>query len=529
MDLETPLPVLIADLAEKDPGRIFVQEIDGPDHTYASFHASAREWSDAFSAVGVVADSLVATMLPNGLTSYRCWIGLSWLRAVEVPINPQFLGQTLAYPLNHSRAEVLVIAERFLDRLVPLAQDLPNLRLVVVPDAGTALPELPWRTVTGQEFLAGGTPGSYDTPRYHDTHAVIYTSGTTGPSKGVLQPWVNLHGMAWGMFPDDNPADYDDGAIFTCWPTFHSSGKFGMCAAPMFDLRMVFREGFSLSSFWGDIRRYRCTHAPLLVVSGLLMAEPEKPEDADNPLVRVGMYPLIPSFRDFERRFGVRVSAGFGNTEVGWAATTSAPADHKVNGRPAPGYHIRIANEAGEELPVGTVGEILVRHDLPWRLNKGYLGMPEATAEAWRDGWFHTGDAGRFDDDGNLYFVDRLKDSLRRRGHNISSFEVETEVLAHPEVLECACVGVPSDISDEGDTVKDDDVKVYVVAAAGSNLTGEQIIDFLMPRAPKFMIPRYVEILPALPKTPTGKVKKVDLRQLAAGEGCYDRGPDRRK
>jgi crotonobetaine/carnitine-CoA ligase len=240
------------------------------------------------------------------------------------------------------------------------------------------------------------------------------------------------------------------------------------------------------------------------------------------------MYPLIPAFREFEQRFGVRVSAGFGNTEVGWATTTSDPVDHKVNGRPAPGYQIRIANEVGEELPVGTVGEILVRHDLPWRLNKGYLGMPEATAEAWRDGWFHTGDAGRFDEDGNLYFVDRLKDSLRRRGHNISSFEVEAEVLAHPEVVECACVGVPSDIAHEGDTVKDDDVKVFVVVAPGSDLTGEQIIDFLMPRAPKFMIPRYVEILTALPKTPTGKVKKVDLRGLAPGAGCYDRGPDRR-
>lgn len=529
MDLETPLPVLIADLAEKDPSRVFVQEIDGPEHSYAEFHASARTWTDALAALGVGRDSLVATMLPNGLTSYRCWIGLGWLRAAEVPINPQFLGQILAYPLNHSRAQVLVIAERFLERLVPLTEELVHLRTVVVPDATAPLPVLPWRVLTGEEFIGGGIPASYDAPQYHDTHAVIYTSGTTGPSKGVLQPWVNLHGMAWGMFPDDNPADYDDGAIFTCWPAFHSSGKFGMAAASMFDLRMVFREGFSLSAFWDDIRRYRCTHAPLLVVSGLLMAQREKPDDADNPLVRVGMYPLIPDFKRFESRFGLRVSAGFGNTEVGWAATTSAPADHKVNGRPAPGYQIRIANEVGEELPTGTVGEILVRHDLPWRLNKGYLGMPEATAEAWRDGWFHTGDAGRFDESGNLYFVDRLKDSLRRRGHNISSFEVEAAVLAHPDVAECACVGVPSEIAHADDTVKDDDVKVFVVTAAGADLAGDQLIEFLTPRIPPFMIPRYVEILPELPKTPTGKVKKVDLRRLPAGPTCYDRGPDRRK
>jgi carnitine-CoA ligase len=527
MDLETPLPVLIAALAETKGERVFVQQINGPDITYQAFHQSALDWAAAFSALGVGSGDPVASMLPNGMNSYRCWIGLSWLRAIEVPINPQFLGQTLAYPLNHSQASVLVIARCFVERLGPLAAGLAHLKTVVILDADDELPNLPWRVVGGPEFLSAGVPASREPPRYHDAHAVIYTSGTTGPSKGVLQPWVNLHGMAAGMFPDDNPSDYDDGGVFTCWPTFHSSGKFGMCAALLFGLRMVFRETFSLSSFWDDIRRYRCTHAPLLVVSSLLMQQPKRLEDRDNPLVRVGMYPVIPEFKEFETRFGVRVSAGYGTTESGWAVTTASPANHKVNGRPAPGYQIRIANEHGEELPPEMIGEILVRHELPWRLNKGYLGMPEATAEAWRDGWFHTGDAGKFDAAGNLYFVDRLKDSLRRRGHNISSFEVEAEVLAHPGVAECACVGVPSEIANKGDTVKDDDVKIFVVARTGATLRGEELIEFLIPRAPKFMIPRYVEIVPELPKTPTGKVRKAELRARQTGDTCFDRGPDR--
>jgi crotonobetaine/carnitine-CoA ligase len=527
MDLETPLPVLIAASAETKGERIFVQQINGPDITYQAFHQSALDWAAAFSALGVGSGDPVASMLPNGINSYRCWIGLSWLRAIEVPINPQFLGLTLAYPLNHSRASVLVIARCFVERLGPLAAGLAHLKTVVILDAEDELPNLPWRVVGGPEFLSAGVPASREPPRYHDAHAVIYTSGTTGPSKGVLQPWVNLHGMAAGMFPDDNPSDYDDGGVFTCWPTFHSSGKFGMCAALLFGLRMVFRETFSLSSFWDDIRRYRCTHAPLLVVSSLLMQQPKRLEDRDNPLVRVGMYPMIAEFKEFETRFGVRVSAGYGTTESGWAVTTASPANHKVNGRPAPGYQIRIANEHGEELPPEMIGEILVRHELPWRLNKGYLGMPEATAEAWRDGWFHTGDAGKFDAEGNLYFVDRLKDSLRRRGHNISSFEVEAEVLAHPGVAECACVGVPSEIANKGDAVKDDDVKIFVVAMTGATLRGEELIKFLVPRAPKFMIPRYVEIVPELPKTPTGKVRKAELRARPAGDTCFDRGPDR--
>src|ERR1700733_5462689 len=373
MNLEIPLPVLIAALAEKEGERPFIQEINGPDHTYQQFHQSALDWAAAFAAAGVGSGDLGATMLPNGMTSYQCWIGLSWLRAIEVPINPQFLGQTLAYPLNHSRAKVLVIAQRFMERLAPLAAGLTYLKTVVIPDDDGDLPNLPWRVVRGAEFLGAGVPASYERPRYHDAQAVIYTSGTTGPSKGVLQPWVNLHGMAAGLFPEDEPSDYDDGGVFTCWPTFHSSGKFGMCAAPFFGLRMVFRETFSLNSFWDDVRRYRCTHAPLLVVSRLLMQQPERPDDRDNPLVRVGMYPLIPEFKEFERRFGVQVSAGYGTTESGWAVKTASPANHKVNGRPVPGYQIRIANEQGEELPAETVGEILVRHELPWRLNKGYL------------------------------------------------------------------------------------------------------------------------------------------------------------
>jgi carnitine-CoA ligase len=152
--------------------------------------------------------------------------------------------------------------------------------------------------------------------------------------------------------------------------------------------------------------------------------------------------------------------------------------------------------------------------------------MPEATAEAWRDGWFHTGDAGRFDDDGNFYFVDRLKDSLRCRGHNVSSFEVEAEVLQHPEVAECACIGVPSELALDDEAVKDDDIKVFVVTTTGARLSEPQLIEFLRPRMAKFMIPRYVELVDALPRTTTGKIRKTDLRQRTSGN-AWDRGDER--
>ena len=513
MSIEVPLPIKIEQRADSNPDRLFVQEVNGPSYTYAQFHDASRRWSDAFAAVGVKRDDYVASMLPIGMTSYYCWIGLSWLGAVEVPINTQFVGQTLAYPLQNCQARVLVIDGKFLGRLAALVDTLAYLETVVVVGSADDAAGLPWRVISVDEFLANGTPAPYVVPRYHDPHAVIYTSGTTGPSKGVLQPWVNIQDQAHGTFPGQQLGDYEDGAIYTCWPTFHSSGKFGMTIAGEFDLRMVLRPGFSLSNFWSDIRTYRCTHATLLVVAGLILGQPELPNDLDNPLEKVGMYPLFPGYRIFEKRFGVTVTAGYGGTETGSVASTSDPLSHRVNGKPREGYIIRIVNDDGEQLPMGQVGEIVIRHELPWRLNKGYVGKPEATAQAWRDGWFRTGDAGQFDDQGNLYFVDRLNDYLRHRGHNVSSFEVEAEVIAHDEVEFCACIGVPSDLAAPGQTVPDDDIKIFVVRKAGSTLTGAELYAFLEPRVPVFMMPRYIEFIDELPRTPTGKVRKVELRE----------------
>src|SRR5947207_12932411 len=182
------VPRLIGQRAERDPDAPLIEVVDGETWSNAEFHTTALRWSDALAAVGVRRDDLVASMLPTSLTSYLCWIGLSWLRAPEVPINTDYRGTILTYTLNNAQARVLVIAERFLDRLEPIAPELEWLETVVVPDATGPLPSLPWRTIRGEEFLAGARPVAHETPEYHDTHSVIYTSGTTGPSKGVLQP-----------------------------------------------------------------------------------------------------------------------------------------------------------------------------------------------------------------------------------------------------------------------------------------------------------------------------------------------------
>jgi crotonobetaine/carnitine-CoA ligase len=252
------------------------------------------------------------------------------------------------------------------------------------------------------------------------------------------------------------------------------------------------------------------------------MAVPEQPGDADNPLRNVSMGPLVNEVEEFKRRFGVQVSTGYGMTEIAvplasdaWNLANATSCGRVRTGYP--GYDVRVVDEWDRPLGPDEVGELIVRTAEPWTMNAGYYNMPAETAAAWRNGWFHTGDAFRYDADGNYYFVDRIKDAIRRRGENISSFEVEAYVIRHPAVAECAAVAVPSEHSE-------DEVKVVVVPAPGAVVDPRELIEFLMPTMPRFMIPRYVEIVDALPKTPTMRVRKVELRTAAAvTDATWDR------
>jgi crotonobetaine/carnitine-CoA ligase len=208
-------------------------------------------------------------------------------------------------------------------------------------------------------------------------------------------------------------------------------------------------------------------------------------------------------------------------TEIGFPITSGwDPPNGRTCGRRregSPGYEVRIVDEHDEDVPVGTIGELVVRSREPWVMNSGYWNLPELTGAAWRNGWFHTGDAFREDEDGWLYFVDRKKDALRRRGENISSFEVEAGISAHPAVAEVAVIGVPSEYVE-------DEVKAVVVLHQGQALTEQELVEWLVPRMPRFMIPRYVEFVDALPKTDgTFRVRKVELRETLVTAATWDR------
>jgi crotonobetaine/carnitine-CoA ligase len=235
------------------------------------------------------------------------------------------------------------------------------------------------------------------------------------------------------------------------------------------------------------------------------------------------MVPLVPYVDEFKTRFGVRVSTAFGSTEQGpgiHSGWDTSSATWRSCGKPRFGYagfEVRVVDEHDYEVGPGEVGELIIRSSEPWTMSLGYYGMPDKTSEAWRNGWFHTGDAFLYDPDGYFYFVDRVKDCIRRRGENISSFEIEAEVNAHPDVVESAAIGVPSDLGEE-------DVKIAVVTKPGSPLSPEELTDYLIQKMPRFMVPRYVEFVADLPKTEaTLRVQKYLLKQGALNGATWDR------
>jgi len=284
----------------------------------------------------------------------------------------------------------------------------------------------------------------------------------------------------------------------------------------------VLRGKFSATAYWDDVRRSGAIATGLVgPMTAVLWAQPEQPDDADNPLRSVVLGPMIEPMEAFEQRFGVRVCTSYGMTEVpsmiatGWDHGPWETCGTKSEGWPWP--DLAVVDEHDQPVPDGTVGELVVRTRAPWALNAGYHGDPAATAEAWRNGWFHTGDAFRRDAEGRYYFVDRMKDSIRRRGENISSFEVESSVLEHPAVSECAAFAVP-------DGFGGDEVMVAVVPGADRSLDRDELFAFLGDRMPAYTVPRYVDVVDEIPHNSTTlRVQKFVLRQRGVTPTTWDR------
>jgi carnitine-CoA ligase len=485
---------------------------NGERWTYAQLRNNVRRVAASLQALGVRQDDFVLSWLPNGPHALTVWFALNYIGAVYVPINVSYRGRLLAHVIQNSGARLMVADARLGERLTEV--DTASLEtLVTIAGAPPALPKIVGLT---EDALTGATGDPADPQRAimpWDTHAVIYTSGTTGPSKGVLSSYRHVCATCEGV-ATVTAAD----RVLVNLPLFHVGGTNAVYRMLICGGSIALVEAFDTATFWDTIRRTCSTTLTLLgAMIPFLLKEPPSPRDRDHTLQQALMVPLSEDAPLFAERFGVDIYTVFNMTEISCPIVSERnPAVPKTCGRVRDGFDARVVDENDTEVPVGTVGELIVRADEPWTMNHGYHGNPEATARAWRNGWFHTGDAFRKDEAGNFFFVDRMKDAIRRRGENISSFEVEAELGAHPKVREAAVVAVPSEFGE-------DEVLAVIAPVPGESVDPADLIAFLTPRLPHFMVPRFVRILADLPKTPTQKVEKHVLRSEGLTDDTWDR------
>jgi carnitine-CoA ligase len=511
------LPWAVGHWAQQEPQRPFLRQVGGGSRTYGEFHLAALRWADAFRRAGIKPGDNVPTMVRTSISAEEHWLGLGWLRAVHTGVNTDFRGRSLEYVLTNCRAKSMICAREFLDRIAEIAPRVDLLQLVIVADGkeGDLPAGFPFRLVAASELWDAAEPATdLPVPRRHEIACISYTSGTTGASKGVLVPW----GRLW---PNETWMDLTGDDVFYCpFPVFHLSGMLPVAHLAFPGAQVVLRESFKTNDYWKDVREFGCTATALIpAMMNWLLDQPPQPDDRDNPLRYVAGAPVIPRIEEFKARFGIKMRTVFGNTEVGTPlfAGPDVSADRASTGKwAAPGYQVRVADENDYEVPDGEVGELHVRTTEPWRMLAGYFEMPEKSAEAWRNGWFHTGDGVVRDENGRYHFVDRIKDSMRRRGENISSMEVEAYVNEHPAVSESAAIGIPSEFGE-------DEVKVCVILHDGGQVSPWELHEFLAERMPAFMVPRYIEFLDNPERTEAmQRIKKPPLRINPLNDRTWD-------
>lgn len=512
---------LIHDRAQEKGSQPFVR-FRGEWYSYRQVDALSGQVAAGLRALGVTKGDCVAIMLPNLPEFLALWLGANKLGAVEVPVNTDHIGELLVYLLNHCEAKVLCVAANLLPRISAVQERLSALRKLVVLPVGSESSPMPplgdLEVIPFADLLTHGMVEPDPTVRPEDPFSISYTSGTTGPSKGVLLPHnyaIHLAEMIAHLL------DYTaDDTLYSFLPLFHGNAQMlAFLAALVGDARFALGERFSASRFWDEVRESGATATNVVGgVIGILMKQPVSAGDRDHSLRRM-FTAAAPTeiWRAFEDRFGVTLLEGYGMTECGMILMNRLD-DSRLGsvGKVAPGYQVLVVDDQDNPLHPGQVGEIVSRPTAPWSMMLGYYRMPEKTLESYRNLWFHTGDLGKYDEDGYFYFVDRKKDAIRRMGENISSQELERIVSAHPAVLECAAFGVPSELSEE-------DVMVAVVLHPGRSLTPPELAEYCAANMARFMVPRYIEVMESLPKTPTQRIEKYKLKSRGRTPATWDR------
>ena len=492
---------------------------------FETLHTRANQFANAMLGLGSNKGDTCAVMLPNGADYLTTWLGLTRIGVIEVPINVAYRGDLFQYLLQQSECSTLVIDQRWIEHFVAIAPALTHIKHVIVVGLG---PENDRHlTATTKKFVVHDymdlvSSGDSALPSIvvdeTDPSVILFTSGTTGPSKGVVLSHKANFRLARNV---SELMGYGKGErLFTVFPLFHVNARYTtVLPAWLVDGDCVMHDRFSASNFWDFCRTENVTAFNYMgALLMMLMKQPERSDDATNPVRRAYGAPApIEIYSDFEKRFALQLVEVYGSTELG-TATMNTVESFRVGscGYAVPYFDVEIHDEQDNLCAPGTEGEIVVRPKEPSVMFDGYYKMPEATVAAFQNLWFHTGDRGKMDSDGYFYFIDRMKDAIRRRGENISSWEVEKVLNTHPHVLESAVVGVPSALTEE-------EVMAILILKPGQTADPKNILEFCEGKMAHFAIPRYFQFVTELPRTPSQRVEKYKLRQDASKNISWDR------
>jgi crotonobetaine/carnitine-CoA ligase len=518
---------------EEDPDGEYL-DVCGTKLTAAGVASTANRLGNALGDLGVTKGERVATLVDNSPEALLAWWGAVRAGAIGVPINTAFKGYYLRHQLQDSGSRVLVVERDLVDRAADVVGEVEGLEHVVVVDPGaddSSGADVPSMAGTKVHRWADLLEAPADAPRVDcrpsDLGTFIYTGGTTGPSKGCMLSH-NYHaalarqiGICWQRTPDD--------VVWTPLPLFHFNAlTTAVLGALIYGGRSAIYRRFSVSGFWPEMNRVGATITSSLGTMAYLLAHdvdrPEMPRsgrpEANRTLRLMAAVPLPVEVDSVVRqRFGIQTFSGaYGVTEaslVSWQppGTTNRPNAAGVINEEY--FDTRVFDDDDREVPRGVEGEIVLRPKRPHVMFEGYWGRPEATVETSRNWWYHTGDVGRIDEDGYLFFVDRKADYLRRRGENISSFEIERVLMAHGALADVAVHAVPSELTE-------DDLKVTATIREESSITEEELFRWCLDQVPYFALPRYIEFRDQLPRSPVGRVLKRELRAEGVTAATWD-------
>jgi len=509
--------------------REFLSFEDSANVSFSEFDHLTDCLATALTELGVQAGDRILGLLTNSREFMLTMIATHKLRAIFVPINTELRGNFLEHQVHNSSPRVIVVDDGLVDRFNAVDTSQTGIETVVKVDDETTPSDFLPQSLAGTSQLRLSALLETDprveemtTPTPDDVCTIMYTSGTTGPSKGVLMPQGHCYLFALGTVAAMELTEHD--RYFCCMPLFHANGLFMQVYASLLaGASCHVTKRFSVTDWLSIVREEQITVTNALgVMPEFIFRSPVSDHDRDHKLTRILAIPVAEEWgAAMQERFGVVLRQGFGMTEVNMVTYSDLddPVMAGCAGLPLSDFFdVIVADpDTDTELPRNEVGEILVRPKVPFCFNLGYFKMPEKTVEAWRNLWFHTGDAGRMDTEGRLFFVDRIKDRIRRRGENISSFELEQALNEHPAVVESAAVGLRVEGAGGEDEIK------VVLAIDGPDLDPSEFLDWCVPRMPRHTVPRYLEFVSELDKTASGKIRKQAIRDAGVTDDTWDR------